>query len=524
MDGNRADLKTYQAYSMAHALAAVKRDLGPDAVILNTRSYKRGGILGIGSRTVFELTASPGGTGEDFPSPPRPRRATSGAAARAYAATATTSNDDAPTDFDKLKTRRLAQALQEHYERKQRTSEPASVSAPEPVPASVPASASVPVPVPVPDAPASVPVPVPGPNPPGVARRFLLTPVAAAAANEVATATAERRSVQPPHDLAPRHSVAPAVAPAPSREPVLAGAGDVHDELVAIKHLVGTVLQRQTPGRSRISAAAMPQALFEMYLKLVGQEMSEELADQIVDAVRGELDEPELDDAERVRGAVRRHLAAYVPVAAEAVPERSDDGRPLTVALVGPTGVGKTTTLAKLAASFKLRHGKKVGLVTADTYRIAAVDQLRTYADIIGLPLEVVLTPDEMSRAVESLGDCDVILIDTAGRSQNDASRLEELGAFIEAAAPHEVHLVLSSTAGERVLLREAEAFGAVGVDKVVLTKLDEAVSFGMLVDVVRRIGKELSFMTNGQEVPDHIEVVQRDRFAGLVLGETLPS
>ena len=292
----------------------------------------------------------------------------------------------------------------------------------------------------------------------------------------------------------------------------------MRDEMSAIKRMVGEVLQRQVTGGGA-PTPTMPARLFDMYLRLIGQEVSEELADRIVNDVRDELSGLELEDEPTVREAVRRHLADYIPTAEEAVAVRSADGRPLTIALVGPTGVGKTTTLAKLAASFKLRHHRKVGLITADTYRIAAVDQLRTYANIIGLPLKVALTPAEMRQAVESLRDCDVILIDTAGRSQNDAGRLEELAQFVAAAAPHEVHLVLSGTAGEKVLLREAEAFSAVGVDKVVLTKLDEAVSFGMLINVVRRIGKELSFFTTGQEVPDHLEIGRPERLAELVLG-----
>jgi flagellar biosynthesis protein FlhF len=112
-----------------------------------------------------------------------------------------------------------------------------------------------------------------------------------------------------------------------------------------------------------------------------------------------------------------------------------------------------------------------------------------------------------------------VILIDTAGRGQNDTSRLTELREFLAAAAPHEVHLVLSSTAGEKVLMREAEAFGEIGIDKIVLTKLDEAVSFGMVVNVVRQAGKRLSFITTGQEVPHHIEPGRPERLAELILG-----
>jgi len=181
--------------------------------------------------------------------------------------------------------------------------------------------------------------------------------------------------------------------------------------------------------------------------------------------------------------------------------------------------VGKTTTVAKLAATFKLRHGKKVGLITADTYRIAAVEQLRTYASIIGIPLQVAGTPDEMQKAVRSLANCDVILIDTAGRSQNDQNRIAELSRIVTAADPHEVHLVLSSTAGEKVLLKEAEVFSEVGIHRVVLTKLDEAVSFGMLINVIREVGKQLSFVTTGQEVPEHLECGRGERLAALVLG-----
>ena len=117
-----------------------------------------------------------------------------------------------------------------------------------------------------------------------------------------------------------------------------------------------------------------------------------------------------------------------------------------SICLIGPTGVGKTTTIAKLAAAFKLRQKQKVGLITIDTYRIAAVDQLRTYANIIGVPLKVVLSPAELVSAMKEMSDCDVILIDTAGRSHADQLKLNELAQFIAAAKPTEVHLVLSST------------------------------------------------------------------------------
>src|SRR5205814_8215773 len=150
-------------------------------------------------------------------------------------------------------------------------------------------------------------------------------------------------------------------------------------------------------------------------------------------------------------------LAAMIPAEDQTQrPGQARDGRPLTIALIGPTGVGKTTTVAKLAATYKLRHGKRVGLVTTDTYRIAAVDQLRTYAEIIGLPLKVALSPTEMTTVCQGLSECDVILIDTAGRSQREAARLDELRQLLAAAKPHQTHLVLSSTACEAVLLEAA--------------------------------------------------------------------
>ena len=117
------------------------------------------------------------------------------------------------------------------------------------------------------------------------------------------------------------------------------------------------------------------------------------------------------------------------------------------VALVGPTGVGKTTTVAKLAANFKLVHGLRVGLVTVDTYRIAAVEQLKTYAEIIDLPLAVANDPGQMSQAIDELGAVDMVFIDTAGRSPRDEVKIRELADFMTQARPDEVHLVLSAGA-----------------------------------------------------------------------------
>ncbi len=189
------------------------------------------------------------------------------------------------------------------------------------------------------------------------------------------------------------------------------------------------------------------------------------------------------------------------------------------VALVGPTGVGKTTTIAKLAANFRLKQRRRVGLITVDTYRIAAVEQLRTYADIIDLPMEVVSTAEEMRAAVDRMADVDLLLLDTAGRSPKDEVRIQELKTLLAAAAPDEVQLVLSSTASAASLIQTAERFAVAGTTGLVLTKLDEASGLANLLPLLRACKLPLSYVTHGQRVPDDIAPADAQRLAQLVLG-----
>jgi flagellar biosynthesis protein FlhF len=187
--------------------------------------------------------------------------------------------------------------------------------------------------------------------------------------------------------------------------------------------------------------------------------------------------------------------------------------------LIGPTGVGKTTTIAKLAANFRLRDQHHVGLITVDTYRVAAVEQLRTYADIIDLPMEVVSTPREMRQAVERLAHLDLILLDTAGRSPRDNVQIQELKSLLAEAQPDETHLVLSSVTSTRALTKTAERFADVGADALVLTKLDEATGLGNLLPLLRSCRLPLSYVTNGQNVPDDIDQADCRKLAREVLG-----
>ncbi len=190
------------------------------------------------------------------------------------------------------------------------------------------------------------------------------------------------------------------------------------------------------------------------------------------------------------------------------------------VALMGPTGVGKTTTLAKLAAFWSLRKHLKVALITADTYRIAAVEQLRTYCEIIRVPLEVVESPDEVAGALQRYHDAELVLVDTAGRSHRNHQQITELEAYLQALQPHERYLVLSLTASNRDVLAVTESYSAVGFDRFLFTKLDEAMAPGITLNVLNRFKKTLSYVTTGQNVPDDIEVARPDKLSQVMLGD----
>jgi flagellar biosynthesis protein FlhF len=200
-------------------------------------------------------------------------------------------------------------------------------------------------------------------------------------------------------------------------------------------------------------------------------------------------------------------------------PIQIKDQRPRVVALVGPTGVGKTTTIAKLAASHHFREHYRVGLINVDPYRMADVEPSKTFTPIVDLPVEVASSPIEMRAAMDKLGDLDLILIDTAGQSPIDKLRLNELKAMIHEANPHEIHLVLSVVAGASSLSCSLETFREVGITSLLLTKLDEAPTLGAVWSVLKT-GLPVSYITNGQQVPDDIAPATAQNLCDKMLGQ----
>jgi flagellar biosynthesis protein FlhF len=189
-----------------------------------------------------------------------------------------------------------------------------------------------------------------------------------------------------------------------------------------------------------------------------------------------------------------------------------------TAIFIGPTGVGKSTTLAKLAAQYHFQQEKTVGIVTIDAYRIAAVEQLKTYAQIMSLPFRVALTPEELERVIKDYKNLDIILVDTPGRSQYNTEALASLEEFLEAAQPADTHLLIAVTMKEDDAYVAAENFAPQYVQQLIFTKLDETSRFGSILNIGVKVGKPISYLTTGQNVPDDIEVAQLERVVDLFL------
>ncbi len=223
---------------------------------------------------------------------------------------------------------------------------------------------------------------------------------------------------------------------------------------------------------------------------------------------------------DQLQEAVTNKISGYVM---DRIPEVQEiragtAGRPKVVALVGPTGVGKTTTLAKLAAHFQLVEKKRVGLVTLDCYRIGAVEQLRRYAEILGLPLRTVTQPGNTAEAIEGFSDCDVILVDTAGRSQRDQERLVEVRDLLGEIGEVEVHLCLSLATAPEALFAATESFRLVGYDRIIFTKRDESYRKGYLWDLFGISQAPVSYVTCGQEVPEDFQAATRDGICEMII------
>ena len=411
--------RTYQADTMANVLGEVKGDLGRDAVILRTRSFRKGGFLGlIGGKPMWEITAR---------------------------AASDLSGDVAGGQY-------VPQISLERFD-----DEP------------------------------------PIGEPPPKAR-----PVARPKARPQAR----------PHAA---DALAQLAAASPSGGN---GAGRLAGEVSDLKQMVSILLGQGHPSPS---PAAGP--LGQIYANLVAQDVEPAIAEELVDSLRMDLTGRQQCDETLVRAELCNRIAACIKTVDPGEQSAANTRQCKVIALIGPTGVGKTTTIAKLAANFKLRQGLRVGMITIDTYRVAAVDQLQTYAEIVEVPLRTVLSPAELRQAVYALRGMDVVLIDTTGRSQNDLLRLSQLRSFLDAADANEVHVVVSAASNPRCIRGILERFSPLGANRLLVTKLDEASTYGAILNMARVDVGPMAYVTGGQEVPDDIEPADAENLAWKIIG-----
>ena len=256
-----------------------------------------------------------------------------------------------------------------------------------------------------------------------------------------------------------------------------------------------------------------------IYNQLLENEVDEKYINQIISEIEASLKkENNLDTIlASVYQKIILKLGSPAPIAA-------DRKNPEIAFFVGPTGVGKTTTIAKIASDFKLDKGIKVAMITADTYRIAAVEQLRTYANILDIPLQVVYTIEEMNTAMDNFKDYDLILVDTAGRShKNKEQCMEMLHLINDSNIPDKfnkkVYLVLSVATKYRDLINIVDVYGEIGEYNLIFTKLDETSALGNILNIRLQTNANLSYVTSGQTVPDDINITDAQKLAKNLLG-----
>jgi flagellar biosynthesis protein FlhF len=330
-----------------------------------------------------------------------------------------------------------------------------------------------------------------------------------AAAGDAMEASAPTRPASPPAGVS-RYAAATPALPRPVDDALASEVQLLRRSVEETRRALTSVTREARAGRE----LQIPPAAAELHARLIARGMEPVLAEELV---RQALELTSSPRAGGLEGAVRDLLGERL------LPCRAPwlhDGRHV-IALVGPTGVGKTTTLAKIAARALLDAKKKVALLTVDTYRIGACDQLARYGEIMGIPALVARDRGELIRAHERVHDADLVLIDTAGRfSADDVARQAEL---VRAIPKVQVHLVVSAATGALELSAVAERYRALQPDRLLFSKLDEAAGPGAVLSAAVRIPRPVSCVTDGQRVPEDLHALTGRELVDLALPEDRP-
>lgn len=485
-------VKRYIVESLPEAVQQIRSDLGSDAVILNTKEIRVGGFLGMFRKKKVEVIAAldeaakkPAGR-----RPPAPSRLPD----RDVAPKPTSQPEPAAA---------LATALPPSAVRDRYTQKPfAEQSRPQGGTQQTVSPSAVFKDV-LDEVQASRPDPRPIPSTAPIARET--SNQAHQANSQVDTLAAAVRALEERENRPKEQQAAVAVH---EMERPADEASALLQELRSMKDMM-LKLSRQQTYRS------MPEAVLRLSKRLAEQGVEPMYVEQFAEAVNERLG-TDGDDPLACYEAANTVLLEWLQ------PSQSAGLSPKAriVHFVGPTGVGKTTTIAKLAAEQSINYRRQVGFITADTYRIAAVDQLRTYADILNVPLEVVFSPSELTRAYKKFEDRDLVFMDTAGRNYRNELFVSEVNSLLAPGEESETVLVLSMTHKYSDMKLVASQFAKYGVDQLVLTKFDETDTFGSVLNLIKTFSFRISYITCGQTVPDDIRPYEPRDLVRRLLGE----
>ena len=273
--------------------------------------------------------------------------------------------------------------------------------------------------------------------------------------------------------------------------------------------------QEETESEEEQAADPNSKIIKLLYDQLVNNEVTEENAKEILDEIDNKRQNLQLDDL--LASVYQKIVLKLGQMKTIELPEE----HPKLVFFVGPTGVGKTTTIAKLASRYKLEKECRLAIITADTYRVAAVEQIRTYANILSVPIDVVYSADELKQSIEKYREYDLILIDTAGRSHKNEEQKEDLRQLLEVVRDYdqEIYLVVSATTKYRDLVKITQTYSDISSYRLLFTKTDETGALGNILNIRMLTQAPLSYMTFGQNVPDDISETDAQYIAKQLLG-----
>ncbi|MBB6674613.1 flagellar biosynthesis protein FlhF [Cohnella nanjingensis] len=522
-------VKRYLVGDLPEAVQLIRSELGSDAVILNTKEIRTGGFLGMFRKKRVEVIAAVDEKEAAKPS----YRAPAGRPAPAVAATADRAQRPqrpAPSalpaaDAEEAQAPMLPpDAIRQRYvgaADSPASSERAAVkaAAPEPSRPAEPAGQAEPPraketpraaePSPWREA-AHAAEPLPPASPPTRAA----APPASPAAEAVSPSVAEALAAALSDSL--RGAAQSAAAAPPPAAPKQGEPGETASETAALLAELREMKEWMKRANREQTQRGLPEPVLQLSRRLALQSVEPAYVEQFAEEVTARLASRDEADEETA-------LALATEVLREWLAPAADDGlsgETRIVNFVGPTGVGKTTTIAKLGAEQAFVHRRSVGFITADTYRIAAVDQLRTYADILNVPLEVVFSPSELTRAYKKLEDRDLLFMDTAGRNYRNELFVSEVNSLLAPGQQAETFLVLSLTHKYSDMKQVAGHFAKYGVSRLLLTKMDETDSYGAALNLVKAFGFRIPYVAFGQTVPDDIRRFDAEDLIAKLLGE----